>query len=243
VVGAFSAGVAFALQNVLGSFAAWLGILAGKVFKVGDRVMMGGVKGDVIDLSPLRTTVMEIGSPGAGEDSEVWVRARQYTGRVVTITNKAFFDEPIYNYSKAFDYVWEEITVPIAYTTDWERGREILLEEVEEATRPFREESAGALREMTSRYLVQQSEVEPRVFLRLTDNWIELAARFVIPVRSARALKSGVSENVLRRYAQEGVTVASATSEIVGFPPLRVEGLGDLIDALVERGTRPPENP
>ena len=71
--------------------------------------------------------------------------------------------------------------------------------------------------------------------MRLTDNWIELAARFVIPVRSARALKSGVSENVLRRYAQEGVTVASATSEIVGFPPLRVEGLRDLIEALAER--------
>ncbi|MDP9474250.1 MAG: mechanosensitive ion channel family protein, partial [Actinomycetota bacterium] len=47
VVGAASAGVAFALQNVLGSFAAWLGILAGRVFRVGDRVMMGGVKGDV----------------------------------------------------------------------------------------------------------------------------------------------------------------------------------------------------
>jgi len=164
------------------------------------------------------------------------VRARQYTGRIVTVSNKAFFDAPIYNYSKAFDYVWEEITVPIAYTSDWEKGREILLEEVEAATRPFREESAEALREMASRYLVQQSEIESRVFVRLTDNWIELAARLVIPVRSARALKSGVSENVLRRYAEEGITVASATSEIVGLPPLRVEGLRGLIDALAQRG-------
>lgn len=52
VVGAFSAGVAFALQNVLGSFAAWIGILAGKVFRVGDRVKISGVRGDVIDISP-----------------------------------------------------------------------------------------------------------------------------------------------------------------------------------------------
>ena len=84
VAGLFSAGVAFALQNVLGSFAAWIGILAGRVFRVGDRVMMGGVRGDVIDVSPLRTTIMEIGSPGSEEGSDVWVRARQYTGRVVT---------------------------------------------------------------------------------------------------------------------------------------------------------------
>lgn len=47
-VGLFSAGLAFALQNVLGSFAAWIGILAGRVFRVEDRVMMGGVRGDVI---------------------------------------------------------------------------------------------------------------------------------------------------------------------------------------------------
>ena len=229
VVGAASAGVAFALQNVLGSFAAWLGILGGKVFRVGDRVMMGGVKGDVIDLSPLRTTVMEIGSPGA---SDVWVRARQYTGRIVTVSNKAFFDEPIYNYSKDFDYVWEEITVPVSYTTDWGRGRDILLGEVEEATRGFREESAEALAEMARRYLVGRSEVEPRVFVRLTDNWIELSARFVLPVRSARGVKSEISENVLKGFSREGITVASATSEIVGFPPLRVEGLKEVLDAL-----------
>ena len=232
VLGAASAGVAFALQNVLGSFAAWLGILAGRVFRVGDRVMMGGVKGDVIDLSPLRTTVMEIGSPGASEGSDVWVRARQYTGRVVTISNKAFFDEPIYNYSKDFDYVWEEITVPVSYKTDWEKGRNILLEEVDEATRGFRAESAEALVEMSRRYLVGESEVEPRVFVRLTDNWVELSARFVIPTRSARALKSGISEKVLKRYARENVSIASVTSEVVGFPPLRVEGLEEVLDAL-----------
>lgn len=76
VVGGLSAGVAFALQNVLGSFAAWIGILVGKVFRTGDRVMMGGVRGDVIDVSPLRTTIMEIGSPGSEKDSDIWVHAR-----------------------------------------------------------------------------------------------------------------------------------------------------------------------
>jgi small-conductance mechanosensitive channel len=229
VVGLFSAGAAFAMQNVLSSFAAWVGILAGKVFRVGDRVMMGGVRGDVIDVSPLRTTIMEIGSPGAAEGSDVWVRARQYTGRVVTVSNKAFFDEPIYNYSKDFGYIWEEITVPLAYTTGWQRGRDILLEEVEEATRPFRESSAEALSEMAGRYLVHESEMDPQVFLELTDNWVELSVRFVIPVRAARALKSGVSERLLRRYGEEGITIASETSQVVGFPPIRVEGLSELL--------------
>ncbi len=231
IVGAFSAGVAFALQNVFGSFAAWIGILTGKVFKAGDRVMMGGVRGDIIDISPLRTTIMEIGSPGSEEDSDVWVKARQYTGRVVTVSNTAFFEEPVYNYSRDFEYIWEEITVPLTYTTDWEKGRDILLGEVQEATRAFREASARSLEGMARRYLVRQSEIEPQAFVRLTDNWIELSARFVIPVRSARRAKSDISERVLRRYSREGVTVASATSEIVGLPPLRIEGLEEMFDA------------
>ncbi len=166
---------------------------------------------------------MEIGSPGSEESSDVWVRARQYTGRVVTVSNKAFFDEPIYNYSKDFDYIWEEITVPLKYATDWERGRASLLEEVEDATRPFWEASAGALAHMARRYLVHESEMAPHAFVELTDNWVELTARFVIPVRSARRIKSDISENVLRRYSAEGVAIASTTSEIVGFPPLRLE--------------------
>ncbi len=248
VVGAASAGVAFALQNVLGSFAAWLGILAGRVFRVGDRVMMGGVKGDVIDLAPLRTTIMEIGSPGASEGSDVWVRASQYTGRIVTVSNKAFFDEPIYNYSKDFDYVWEEIAIPVSYKTDWEKGRDVLMEEVEAATRDFRDQSAEALAEMARRYLMGRGEVEPRVFVKLTDNWVELSARFVLPTRSARQVKSTISENILKGFSRENITIASATSEIVGFPPLQVEGLAKILDALHHRngdqeaGTRTRED-
>ena len=65
----------------------------------------------------------------------MWVRARQYTGRVVTVSNKSFFDEPIYNYCRGFDYIWEEIGILLTYTTDWERGKAILLEEGGEATR------------------------------------------------------------------------------------------------------------
>ncbi len=172
---------------------------------------------------------MEMGSPGSEADSDIWVRARQYTGRIVTVSNKAFFDEPIYNYSRDFEYIWEEITVPISYTTNWEKGRDILLEEVEEATRTFKEASAEALADMARRYLVHESELEPQIFLKLTDNWIELSARFVTPVRTARSMKSAVSENILRRYSQEDITIASETNQIVGLPPLKIEGLRELL--------------
>lgn len=61
--------------------------------------MMGGVRGDVIALDLVQTTIMEMGQPPGeqGDAPSMWVRARQYTGRIVIITNDKIFDEPVYN--------------------------------------------------------------------------------------------------------------------------------------------------
>ena len=47
-LGVAGAGVAFALQEVIASLAGWLAILGGGFYRTGDRVMLGGIKGDVI---------------------------------------------------------------------------------------------------------------------------------------------------------------------------------------------------
>ena len=65
---------------------------------------------------------------------------------------------------------------------------------------------------------MQSIEVEPRVFVRATDNWIELSARFVVPVRQARAVKDQVTRQVLQRLAEAGIEVASATQEVTVRP-------------------------
>ena len=65
---------------------------------------MGGVRGDVVRLGFLKTTIMEMGQPPSvsGADPAVWVNSRQYTGRLVTVTNGAIFNEPVYNYTRDF---------------------------------------------------------------------------------------------------------------------------------------------
>jgi small-conductance mechanosensitive channel len=65
VLGLAAAGVAFAMQEVIGAFAGWISILAGRQFRVGDRIQMGGVRGDVLDVTPLRTRRRHPGGPGA----------------------------------------------------------------------------------------------------------------------------------------------------------------------------------
>ncbi|MER7455981.1 mechanosensitive ion channel domain-containing protein [Micromonospora sp. NPDC126480] len=209
VLGFVAAGVAFAMQEVIGALAGWVSILTGRQFRVGDRIQMGGVRGDVLDITPLRTTVLEIGS---GNDSSSWVRGRQYTGRTVSISNKAVFSEPVYNSTATLQYLWEELTLTVSYRDDWQRAERILREEAQRASSSLG--ARQAIKEMRRRYPVGHTEVEPRVFVRATDNWIELSARFVVPVREARAVKDAVTRTVLHRLGEAGIPIASATQEV-----------------------------
>jgi hypothetical protein len=90
-IGLFSAGLAFALQRVVTALAGYAVIMRGNTFTVGDRITMGGVRGDVIALTFTQTKIMEMGQPPAvqGADPAIWVRSRQFTGRIVTVTNQA----------------------------------------------------------------------------------------------------------------------------------------------------------
>ena len=188
-LGLIGAGLAVALQKVVTAMAAYLLILRGRTFRVGDRIMMGGVRGDVIDLGFLQTTIMEMGEPPAMQaaDPAIWVRSRQYTGRLVMVTNDKLFDEPVYNYSREFPFIWEEMTTPIRYTGNWRRAEQILLEVVDRHTVRIAELSQADAKELQRRYFVQVDELRPRVFLRLTDNWIELTARFICRTHDVRA--------------------------------------------------------
>jgi small-conductance mechanosensitive channel len=209
------AGLAFAMQEAIGSVAGWFNIVSGGIYRIGDRVELGGVKGDVIDITLLRTKVLEMGS--SRSDEPTWVGGRQYTGRIVSISNKATFDNPTYNYSQFFDFVWEELRVPVPYRCDWRQAEQILLEEAQRvsATEGARE----AMEAMTKRFPVPKQEVEPKVYVTLTDNWVELAARFVIPVRKARTIRDEMSRAINSRFEQAGISVASSTSEVTVFPP------------------------
>ncbi len=208
VFGLAAAGLAFAMQELIGALAGWLNIMSGGIFRVGDRIQMAGVHGDVIDITPLRTKVMEIGST----DDGTWVKGRQYTGRIVAISNKATFTEPVFNYSSPFEFIWEELTLPVPYDADWRQAEGILRDEVERASQS--EGARAAIDAMMRRYPVARTEVEPRVFVRATDNWNELSARFIVPVRSARLVKDGLTRRVLDRFSSAGIGIASETSEV-----------------------------
>ncbi len=224
-MGLISAGLAFALQRVVTAWAGYFVILRGKVFNVGDRITMGGVRGDVIALEFTRTTIMEMGQPPSVSqaDPAMWVGARQYTGRIVTITNDKIFDEPVYNYTRSFPYIWEEMHVPIPYSANRRKAEAILLNSARKHTVRIREIGMEDLDELRRRYFLKKPVLTPRVFMRITDNWLELSVRFIVHEHGIREVKDAMNREIISAFDAAGIEVASATHDIVSFPPVKVD--------------------
>jgi small-conductance mechanosensitive channel len=163
----------------------------------------------------------------------MWVQSRQYTGRVVTVTNAKIFDEPVYNYTHEFPYLWEEMRLPIAYAADRARAERILLEVAARHAVRTEDLDAGAVEELKRRYFLERLGTQPRVYYRLTDNWLELTVRFVVRDRGIRDMKDAVTRDLLAALDEAGIGIASATFEVVGLPPLRIEGVAGSDRSLV----------
>ena len=227
-MGLVTAGLAFALQRVITAIAGYFVIMRGKTFNVGDRIVMGGVRGDVIALTFMQTKIMEMGQPPSVEsaDPAMWVRSRQLTGRIVTVSNDKIFDEPIYNYTYHFPYVWEEMRLPIRYGDDRETAERILLEAAQRHAVKEQQLDEAERAELERRYRIPVGDIVPKVYWRLTDNWLELTVRFLSPDRGTREIKDRMSRDILAGLDAAGMGIASATYEITGVPPLRLDGAG-----------------
>jgi small-conductance mechanosensitive channel len=226
-VGGFAtAGIAIAAQRAVTAFAGYLIIIRGRTFTVGDRIKMGGVQGDVIALGFLQTRILEMGQPPDVNEQEapgMWVRSRQYSGRVVTVTNDKIFDEAVYNFTREFPFIWEEINIPIPYRGDRAAAERIMLEAARGATAEFVSASQTGRSAFARRYNVQLDAQEPHVYCRLTDNWIELTVRFLVGEHGIREVKDRMSRQILRDFEAAKIELASGTYEIVGVPPIRIQ--------------------
>src|SRR3990167_10689261 len=112
------AGIAFSLQEVIASMAGRIIIVVTGLYQVGDRIQIGEIQGDVISIGFMRTSLMEIGS---------WVKADQYSGRIVHVTNAIVLKDNVVNYSGTFPFVWDEIVVPVRYGSDQHAARQMLI--------------------------------------------------------------------------------------------------------------------
>ncbi|MEZ4756637.1 MAG: mechanosensitive ion channel family protein [Flavobacteriales bacterium] len=210
--GLAAAGIAFALQEVIASVAGWLAVMFGGFYRTGDRVQLGGTKGDVIDIGVLRTTIMEVGQ---------WVDSDLYSGRIVLVANSFVFKEPVFNYSSDFPFLWDEIKVPVTFESDHEKARALFLSALEQVAGPLSESSQKRWRAMVDKYLIENARTDPWVAMTFNDNWVEYTLRYVVDYKGRRSTKDALFSRILRDVqASHGeVRFASSTLRILHDRP------------------------
>jgi small-conductance mechanosensitive channel len=213
--GVAGAGVAFALQEVVVSAAGWVAVSFGGFYKVGDRVQLGGIKGDVIDIGMLRTTIMQIGE---------WVQGDQYNGRIVRVANSFVFKEPVFNYSGEFPFLWDEIMVPVKYGSEYRLARELIHRVADEVVGEYARAAEKAWEPVTRRYMIEKASVQPAVTMTANENWIEFTLRYVVDYKARRSTRDTLFTRILEEIDRTGerVGIAASTLNIEKVAPLQV---------------------
>lgn len=210
-LGVAGAGIAFALQEVIASIAGFIAINFSNFYKVGDRVMLGGIKGDVVDIGLLRTSMMQIGD---------WVNGDLYNGKIVRVANSFIFKEPVYNYSGDFPFLWDEVAIPIKTEGDHAFARQTFLAILHEVQGEYAKEAEKYWTKMTEKLLIEKAQVAPMVTMSFDENWITFTLRYVVDYKKRRSTKDLIFIKALDaiRGSEGKLEVASAAFEITAFP-------------------------
>lgn len=215
-IGLLTAGIAITLQEIILSIAGFFYIFLVKVYKPGDRIEINGVKGDVIDIDSVCTTMMEIGA---------WVSSDNYSGRIVKLSNAFVFKGPVYNYSRDFPFVWDEFNIPIRYGSDIELAKSIVVKVAQEKLSGFINDSVVEWKNVVNKYYIEDAEVDSTLAITMTDNWIEFNLRYIVDYKKRRYTKHLLNEEIGKRFLETNgkVTLASNTIEIVSIPPINLK--------------------
>jgi small-conductance mechanosensitive channel len=194
MISIISVGIALALQEVILTIAGWFFIIFKKPYEVGDRIELGDIKGDIIDIDMYNTTVLEI---------QNWVKSDQSTGRIAKIPNSEVFRKIIYNYTQGWNYIWDEIKLTITFESDYKKAEKILLNIVNGYTEGIEENVKRSIKKLNRKYLIHFNIFTPKVFIKINDSGITLILRYLVDVKERRMVEDKINREFLDKIEKE----------------------------------------
>ena len=193
-LGLLSAGIAIALKDLVASLAGWAFIMWRRPFQLGDRIQIGGIAGDVVDIRIFQFTLLEIGN---------WVAADQSTGRIVHVPNAKLITEPLANYTSQFQFIWSELPVLVTFESDWRKAKTILQEILDGRVGSAVADAEKTVKSASKKFLIHFQKLTPKVYTTVEDSGVLLTLRFICHARQRRGTAEEVWEAVLEAFGRE----------------------------------------
>ena len=195
VIAIIGAGFAIAMRDPIVDLGGWAYILWRKPLRVGQRVGIDGVRGDVVDIGPFVFSLLELGDGISGP--------RQSTGRIIQVPNAYIFSYKLHNENMAFEFIWHEIPVVVTFESNWQKAKLALEEIVQRHAGDFGPKAEEQVRMVNDQFMVRTGAMRPVVFTRVVDIGVELTMRFLCEVRQPRVMEHIIWEDVLVAFADE----------------------------------------
>ena len=192
-LGLVSAGLAIALQEPIKGLVGWLFIIIRQPFKLGDRIQVGSLTGDVVDQRLFHFSLIEVGN---------WVQADQSTGRVIHIPNGKIFTENLINYSGGFNFIWNEIRVMVTFESDWKKAKKLLEEVALRHGTNLDEKAREQIKEASRKLLVHYPHLQPTIYTSVEESGVLLTIRYICEPRQRRNSEHDIWEDILDVFSE-----------------------------------------
>jgi len=189
VIGLAGAGLTVALKDFIVGFVGWFVLMGRNGIRVGDWVEINGVVGEVVEISLLRTTVLETGN---------WTDSGHPTGRKVTFVNSFAIEGHYFNFSTSGQWLWDEIAISVPTSQNpypvIEAIQKLVVQETEANTHTAEDEWQKA----ATRYRVQSFSAKPAINLRPTGGGVEVHVRYITRAQDRQATRAHLYEAIVK---------------------------------------------
>ncbi len=207
------AGIAVALQSVVKDIFGWLMIIQRRYYAPGDRISIGGFTGDVIDIGPLRTAMLEV-------SSTQYPSAPERGGKMLYFPNSLVLSSEVLNFHTTSDYVTAELKVTVTHDSDWRRAETLLKELVTEETKEFAATARTQQQKRTALFYLSRKVGEPEVHLDAVENGYQFTLGFTVPIGFRRDVVTRMWHKLLDRFRDAGnIHIAFNTLKLIDERP------------------------
>lgn len=206
--GLITAGLAVAMQSVLVSIVGYFFLIGKYGIRVGDRIQIGAVTGEVIELGLVRLHLMELSGQGPLGP----------TGRVVAFANSIVFQTSggIFKQIPGVNIAWHEMTLALAAGSDYTAVKEQLVEAANHVLKDYREDFARQTKEMQKTTSSSSGgDVQPQVQLRFSASSVEALVRYPVHLQRAAEIDERISRELLNVVTRAGAGTAQTPAPAI----------------------------
>lgn len=190
-IGLFSAALGWALQKPITGIAAWIMLIVKRPFDIGDRIIVGAMRGDVIDITLTHIYLQEIGGLVPSEEN---------SGRIIMVPNSILFEQNIINYTSQDEYILDQVIVAVTYESNLEKAKKIVF---------------GATKKYTDEFF-DKTKRDPYIRTYFQPSGINIHTRYFAPVKRLQEVSSNVTQEIFERIRKaRDVEIAYPHTEIV----------------------------